>query len=61
MTLDAEGPTDEQRVAALVEELGEVARALTYDQDHAGDLTTELTQLAALAAAWATRLVGGDR
>jgi hypothetical protein len=58
MTLDAEGPTDEQRVAALVEELGEVARALTYDKDHAGDLTTELTQLAALAAAWATRLVG---
>jgi hypothetical protein len=60
MTLDADAPTDEQRVAALVEELGEVARCLTYDQDHAGNLVEELTQLAALAAAWATRLVGLD-
>lgn len=55
MTLDQDTPTDAQRAAALVEELGEVARALTYDQDHAGDISTELTQLAALAAAWATK------
>ena len=52
MTLDGDAPTDKQRAAALVEELGEVARALTYDRDHAGELTTELAQLGGLAAAW---------
>lgn len=52
MTLDADGPTDQQRAAALVEELGEVARALTYDRDQAGALAPELAQLGALAAAW---------
>ena len=59
MTLDSDAPTDAQRLAALVEELGEVARALSYDahtdRGHAGDLATELIQLGALAAAWATR------
>lgn len=55
MTLDANTPTDDQRLAALVEELGEVARALTYDRDHAGELTREIAQLGALAAAWAVR------
>lgn len=54
MTLDSPEPTDAQRIAAVVEELGEVARATTYDA-HAGDLATELIQLGALAAAWATR------
>lgn len=57
MTLDQPGPTDGQRAAALVEELGEAARALTCYQDHAGDLSTELARLAAMAAAWATRFV----
>jgi hypothetical protein len=61
MTLDQDAPTDEQRAAAVVEELGEVARALTYDRDHAGELEVELAQLGALAAAWATRFEGGDR
>lgn len=60
MTLDQQTPTDEQRAAAVVEELGEVGRALTYDRDHAGDLQTELTQLGALAAAWAMRYEAGD-
>ncbi len=57
MTLDQDRPTDAQRAAALVEELGEAARALTCYQDHAGDLSTELARLAAMAAAWATRFV----
>ena len=59
MTLDSPEPSDAQRFAAVVEELGEVARATTYDaqtdRGHAGDRDTELIQLGALAAAWATR------
>lgn len=58
MTLDSDKPTDEQRFYALTEEVGEVARALTYDQDHAGNLTNEITQLGALALAWLTHELG---
>lgn len=54
MTLDSDKPTNEQRFFAVVEEIGEIARALTYDQDHAGELTKEITQLGALALAWLT-------
>lgn len=43
-------------LAGLGEEYGEVARAMTYDQDHAGSLRKELIQLAASATAWASTL-----
>jgi hypothetical protein len=47
---------DLRRLATLTEELGEVGRCLTYDQDHAGELRKELIQVAAMALAWASRL-----
>ena len=60
-TLDSDRPTNVQRLAALVEELGEVARAQSYDADteagHGGDLATEVTQVGALAAAWALHVL----
>lgn len=39
------------RLAILVEEVGEVARAMTYDQDPS-QLESELIQVAAMAALW---------
>lgn len=42
-----------ERLAALVEEVGEVARALTYDNNKGIDhLMTELNQVANVAATW---------
>jgi hypothetical protein len=66
MTLDCDGPTDENRFYALAEEAGEVAASLTYDnaQDtgHNADLISEVTQVGALALAWLTRYQdGGER
>ena len=43
-----------ERLAALTEEVGEVAKALTYDGG--GGLRDELIQLAASAAGWAQHL-----
>lgn len=40
-----------ERLAILVEEVGEVAHALTYDQDST-NLERELIQVAAVAAMW---------
>ncbi len=40
------------KLVILAEELGEVARCLTYDQDHAGELEKELIQLATMALMW---------
>jgi hypothetical protein len=40
-----------ERLAILVEEVGEVAKALTYDQSR-DDLERELIQVGAMAAAW---------
>ena len=61
MTLDADGHTDESRFYALAEEVGEVAAALTYDNNaatgHNADLITEVTQVGALALAWAARII----
>lgn len=63
MTLDADGPTDENRFYALAEEVGEVCAALTYDNKattgHNSDLISEVTQVGGLAIAWLTRLDGG--
>lgn len=59
MTLECEGHADDTRLFALVEEIGEVAACLTYDNDaetgHGSDLESEVIQVIALALAWATR------
>ena len=59
MTLECDGHTDATRLFALVEEIGEVAACLTYDNDaetgHGSDLKSEVIQVVALALAWATR------
>lgn len=59
MTLECDGHTDETRLFALVEEIGEVAACLTYDNDeetgHGSDLESEAIQVVALALTWATR------
>lgn len=59
MTLECGGHTDATRLFALVEEIGEVAACLTYDNDaetgHGSDLESEAIQVIALALAWATR------
>ena len=59
MTLECDGHTDATRLFALVEEIGEVAACLTYDNDaetgHGSDLESEVIQVIALAMAWATR------
>lgn len=58
MTLECGGHTDATRLFALVEEIGEVAACLTYDNDaetgHGSDLQSEVIQVIALALAWAT-------
>ena len=52
---------DAQSLVILVEEVGEVARAMTYDEGDVENLADELVQVAAMAAAWADRLmVRGD-
>ena len=59
MTLECDGHTDGTRLFAIVEEIGEVAACLTYDNDaetgHGSDLESEVIQVTALALAWATR------
>ena len=64
MTLDCDGPTDENRFYALAEEVGEVCAALTYDNKadtgHNADLISEVTQVGALALAWLTRYQDGE-
>lgn len=59
MTLECDGHTDASRLFALVEEIGEVAACLTYDNNsatgHNSDLESEVVQVIALALAWATR------
>lgn len=65
MTLECDGHTDATRLFALVEEIGEVAACLTYDNDaetgHGSDLESEVTQVIALALAWATRYLDDGR
>lgn len=59
MTLERDGHTDATRLYALVEEIGEVAACLTYDNDaetgHGSDLESEVIKVIVLALAWATR------
>lgn len=40
------------RLAILVEEVGEVARAMTYDEGDEANLREELVQVAAMALSW---------
>ena len=53
--------SDVHRAAILIEEVGEVARAMTPDATsptgHAGDLRAELVQVATMALAWAAHLL----
>ena len=54
--------TSGDRLAILVEEVGEVAHEMTYDQDgDRGKLVRELIQVAAMAATWIEYLEGGAR
>jgi hypothetical protein len=60
--------TSGDRLAILVEEVGEVAHELTYDQGDPGvgegrkdELVKELIQVAAMAATWIEYLEGGPR
>lgn len=53
--------TSGDRLAILVEEVGEVAHELTYDQDGDRDkLVKELIQVAAMAASWVEFIEGGS-
>ena len=64
MTLDCDGPTNENRFYALAEEVGEVCAALTYDNKaatgHNSDLISEVTQVGGLAIAWLLRYQEGN-
>lgn len=64
MTLECDGHTDATRLFALVEEIGEVAACLTYDNNaetgHGSDLESEVIQVVALALAWATRYLDSE-
>lgn len=59
MTLECDGHTDATRLFALMEEVGEVAACLTYDNTdstgHNSDLADEAVQVIGLALTWATR------
>lgn len=56
---------DMDRASILLEEVGEVARALTPDAHtstgHGGDLATELVQVATMATAWLARILEDGR
>jgi NTP pyrophosphatase (non-canonical NTP hydrolase) len=53
---------DHERLAILMEEVGEVAHELTYDQPGDRDeLVKELIQVAAMAASWVEFLEGGHQ
>lgn len=64
-SMESAGCVDPIRLAILVEEVGEVARALNEYRHEAGDteaiaeqLDSELIQVAAMAAAWSAALNG---
>ena len=50
--------SDGERLAILMEEVGEVARAITYDNGDPKKLGEELIQVATMAAAWAEYCMG---
>ena len=69
-TLADAGMSDMERLAALMEEVGEAARALlerngAVNDKHGGELRKELVQIAAVCVAWVERIdadrMGGGR
>lgn len=50
------GMTDREKLAVLVEEVGEVAHALNYDSADQDNLKAELIQVATMALAWRASL-----
>lgn len=50
--------SDGERLTVLVEEIGEVARAITYDNADLDNLIKELIQVAAMSGAWAEFAMG---
>lgn len=50
------GMDPRDKLVILIEEVGEVARALTYDEGDDGNLKEELIQVATMAAMWAGSL-----
>jgi NTP pyrophosphatase (non-canonical NTP hydrolase) len=55
-SIDGEQSSDFERLAALVEEFGEVGECLTYDKMFRDRLRDELIQLANVAITWASIL-----
>lgn len=51
--------SNEVKLVILVEEVGEVARAMTYDNGSKDALIKELLQTAAMALSWAQSIDGG--
>ncbi len=60
-TLDDPSLTHAERLIALCEEVGEVAHAMTYDEDAEDELEKELVQVAACALAWLDSFDAGRR
>jgi hypothetical protein len=50
---------DEAKLVILVEELGEVARAMTYDEGDRDQLKKELLQVSAMAGMWYMSMMEG--
>lgn len=50
--------SDGERLTILVEEIGEVARAITYDNADLDNLCKELTQVCAMSAGWLEYALG---
>lgn len=51
-TFDSPLMPEYSKIMAFMEEYGEVARALTYDKEHSGNLLDEIVQVIGLAVAW---------
>ncbi|EYR64662.1 hypothetical protein N866_07060 [Actinotalea ferrariae CF5-4] len=60
MTLDGPAASDVLRLAALVEEVGEVGTAMSYDRGSTSNLYAELVQVATVAITWAAYLLPED-
>lgn len=45
--------SNRSKLVILIEEVGEVARAMTYDEFDASKLYSELIEVSAMSAAWA--------